>query len=64
VFVHSWVCRPIEVHAHDPLRYLGDMLAWIHQAIATEREIANGLFGAEGKGAPQPAEARPGRPWH
>jgi hypothetical protein len=39
------VARPIEVHAHDPLRYLGDMLAWIHQSIATEREIANGLFG-------------------
>jgi hypothetical protein len=25
------VPRPIEVHAHDPLRYVGDMLAWIHQ---------------------------------
>lgn len=23
--------RPIEVHAHDPLRYVGDMLAWLHQ---------------------------------
>lgn len=25
--------RPIEVHAPDPLRYVGDMLAWLHQVI-------------------------------
>ena len=30
--------RPIELHSHDPLRYLGDMLAWVHQACASERE--------------------------
>ena len=30
--------RPIELQAHDPLRYAGDMLAWIHQAVAQERE--------------------------
>lgn len=23
--------KPIEVHAHDPLRYVGDMLGWLHQ---------------------------------
>lgn len=23
--------KPIEMHAHDPLRYCGDMLAWLHQ---------------------------------
>lgn len=23
--------RPIEVHAHDPLRYVGEMLGWLHQ---------------------------------
>ena len=23
--------RPIEVQAHDPRRYVGDMLAWVHQ---------------------------------
>src|SRR6218665_1622623 len=28
--------RPIELHSHDPLRYLGDMLAWGHQATASE----------------------------
>ncbi|CAM6119888.1 unnamed protein product, partial [Calypogeia fissa] len=36
--------RPIEVHAHDPLRYVGDMLAWLHQALASERELATALF--------------------
>lgn len=25
--------RPIEVHAHDPLRYVGDMLGWLHQVL-------------------------------
>ena len=43
--------RPIEVHAHDPLRYAGDMLAWVHQAIATEREVLVGLFGQASAGA-------------
>ena len=36
--------RPIELHSHDPLRYLGDMLAWIHQAIASEKEHAHALL--------------------
>ena len=27
----SGVPRPIEIHAHDPVRYVGDMLAWVHQ---------------------------------
>ncbi|KAI0077115.1 oligomeric complex COG6 [Panus rudis PR-1116 ss-1] len=40
--------RPIELHAHDPLRYVGDMLAWVHQAIAAEREFLEGLFGVGG----------------
>ncbi|KAJ8030190.1 Conserved oligomeric Golgi complex subunit 6 [Holothuria leucospilota] len=30
--------RPIELHSHDPLRYVGDMLAWLHQASASEKE--------------------------
>ncbi|KAH7924764.1 oligomeric complex COG6 [Leucogyrophana mollusca] len=37
--------RPIELHAHDPIRYVGDMLAWVHQAIAAECEFLEGLFG-------------------
>eukprot|EP00897_Mesotaenium_endlicherianum_P007060 jgi/Mesen1/6382/ME000329S05549 len=39
--------RPMEVHAHDPLRYVGDMLAWLHQALASERELAMALFSAD-----------------
>lgn len=42
--------RPIELHAHDPLRYVGDMLAWVHQAIAAEREFLEGLFGVKSDG--------------
>jgi len=30
--------KPIEMHAHDPKRYVGDMLAWLHQTIPGERE--------------------------
>ena len=30
--------RPIEIHSHDPVRYAGDMLAWVHAAIASEHE--------------------------
>ncbi|SCV74768.1 BQ2448_7797 [Microbotryum intermedium] len=41
----SGLPRPIELHAHDPIRYVGDMLAWIHQATAGEREFLESLFG-------------------
>lgn len=30
--------KPIEVHAHDSKRYIGDIFAWLHQAIPTEKE--------------------------
>ncbi|XP_063862078.1 conserved oligomeric Golgi complex subunit 6-like [Scylla paramamosain] len=37
--------RPIQLQAHDPpLRYVGDMLAWVHQALSSEREAAQSLF--------------------
>lgn len=39
--------RPIEMHAHDPMRYTNDMLAWIHQALASEKELTNRLFTAD-----------------
>lgn len=42
--------RPIELHAHDPLRYIGDMLAWVHQSIAAEREFLEALFDMQGDG--------------
>lgn len=37
--------RAIDVAAHDPLRYLGDILAWTHQAVAGEKEILTLIFG-------------------
>lgn len=42
--------RPIEIHAHDPTRYIGDMLGWIHQAVAGEHEFLSGLFGIKDDG--------------
>ncbi|UJR20606.1 hypothetical protein I4U23_023731 [Adineta vaga] len=36
--------RPIELSSHDPLRYVGDMLAWTHQAAASEKEYAEILL--------------------
>lgn len=41
--------RPIELHAHDPLRYIGDMLAWIHQTVASEREFLESVLSSERK---------------
>ena len=40
--------RPIELHAHDPTRYVGDMLAWVHQVMASEREFLESLFRVAG----------------
>jgi hypothetical protein len=36
--------RPIELHSHDPLRYSGDILAWLHQAAASEKELIQTLL--------------------
>lgn len=41
--------KPIDLTAHDPLRYIGDMLAWIHSATVSEREALEVLFVAEGE---------------
>ncbi|CAL8078862.1 unnamed protein product [Calicophoron daubneyi] len=30
--------KPIEIHSHDPLRYTSDMLAYMHQLSASEKE--------------------------
>lgn len=40
--------KPIEFSAHDPLRYVGDMLAWVHSAAVSEREALETLFVSEG----------------
>lgn len=61
--------RPIELHAHDPIRYVGDILAWVHQAMASEREFLESLFDMKDSGrfvgAPRPSlpiEAVPSTP--
>ncbi|KAI0198646.1 oligomeric Golgi complex subunit 6 [Astrocystis sublimbata] len=36
--------KPIELAAHDSLRYVGDMLAWAHSATVSEREALEALF--------------------
>ncbi|KAI0388706.1 oligomeric complex COG6 [Xylariaceae sp. FL0594] len=40
--------KPIELAAHDPLRYVGDMLAWAHSATVSEREALEVLFVTDG----------------
>lgn len=50
--------RPIDLHAHDALRYIGDMLAWVHQAIAAEREFLEALLSIDA-GARMPGAVRP-----
>ncbi|KAM0256979.1 hypothetical protein ACHAQJ_004680 [Trichoderma viride] len=36
--------RPIDLTAHDPLRYVSDMFAWVHSATVGEREALETLF--------------------
>ncbi|EFY93627.1 Golgi transport complex subunit Cog6, putative [Metarhizium acridum CQMa 102] len=41
--------KPIDAAAHDMLRYVGDMLAWVHSATVSEREALEILFISEGE---------------
>eukprot|EP00698_Gefionella_okellyi_P000944 TRINITY_DN10821_c0_g1_i1.p1 TRINITY_DN10821_c0_g1~~TRINITY_DN10821_c0_g1_i1.p1 ORF type:complete len:515 (+),score=127.11 TRINITY_DN10821_c0_g1_i1:79-1623(+) len=43
--VGSTGARPIEVHAHDAIRYVGDMLAWLHTTVASERDSLASVCG-------------------
>lgn len=36
--------KAIEFSTHEPLRYVGDMMAWIHSAAVSEKEALEGLF--------------------
>ncbi|KAK7899921.1 Golgi transport complex subunit 6 [Exophiala xenobiotica] len=36
--------KAIEFSTHEPLRYVGDMLAWVHAAGVSEKEALEGLF--------------------
>ena len=40
--------KPIEFSTHDLLRYLGDMLAWVHSSSVSEKESLEGLFITDG----------------
>jgi len=41
---HPIMGKAIELSAHDPLRYVSDMLAWAHSATVSEREALEVLF--------------------
>ncbi|KAJ2099959.1 Golgi transport complex subunit 6 [Coemansia sp. S100] len=49
--------RPIDAHAGDAPRYVGDMLAWAHQACAEEGELLDALQGPPVQGLPVPGQA-------
>lgn len=36
--------KAIEFSTHEPLRYIGDMLAWVHSMAVSEKEGLEGLF--------------------
>ncbi|KAG5976196.1 hypothetical protein E4U55_007463 [Claviceps digitariae] len=42
--------KPIDLTAHDAMRYVGDMLAWVHAAAVSEREAMEVLFVGETEG--------------
>jgi len=57
--------KPIELAAHDPLRYVGDMLAWTHSAAVGEREALEMLFIADGGELARGIQAgRENEVWH
>lgn len=57
--------KPIELAAHDSLRYVGDMLAWIHSAAVSEREALEILFVSEGDEIAKGIQAgRENEAWH
>jgi hypothetical protein len=39
---------PIEMKAHDPVNYVGDMLAFVFRTMSVESELAKGLFIVDG----------------
>lgn len=42
--------RPIYLSAHDPIRYIGDLLAYIHAVVVGEHELVFSMFGGVAKG--------------
>ncbi|EHK39870.1 hypothetical protein TRIATDRAFT_140226 [Trichoderma atroviride IMI 206040] len=57
--------RPIDLTAHDPLRYVGDMFAWVHSATVGEREALETLFTLKKDDALNPSmPSFNEKPWH
>lgn len=42
--------QPIELHSHDTLRYVGDIFGWLHQAMATEKDLLLLLYDNDNAG--------------
>lgn len=42
----------LEANTNDAIRYVGDVLAWLHQAVASEREILELILGTAGRERP------------
>lgn len=60
----SSMTKPIEFNAHDPLRYVGDILAWAHSTTVSEREALENLFISEGDEIAKGIQAgRKSEPW-
>ena len=56
--------KAIEFSTHEPLRYVGDMLAWVHSAAVSEKEALEGLFvGDEEEIVRGLREGRSSEPW-
>ena len=56
--------KPIEFSTHDLLRYLGDMLAWVHSSSVSEKESLEGLFISDGGEIARRIKAgRDSEPW-
>ncbi|KAJ9603616.1 Golgi transport complex subunit 6 [Cladophialophora chaetospira] len=56
--------KAIEFSTHEPLRYVGDMLAWMHSAAVSEKEALEGLFiGDEEEISRGLQEGRVSEPW-
>ena len=56
--------NPIEMQTHDMLRYIGDMLAWVHSTTVSEREALESLFVSDGDEIAKEIQAgRNSEPW-
>ena len=54
----------IEFSAHDLLRYMGDMLAWVHSTTVSEKESLEGLFIADAEAINRGMKSgRASEPW-